>query len=147
MKFLSITMSLFLLVSSSINAQFKRKNEIDNLLTSISKNNPLPTFVAGGVNKTGVFYQYNHGNKIWSGKTPINENYARTHNDFIKYYRAQEWDRLDNYFTVLETAFGGDMTEYYEMMKERVEDYKVNPPGVYYDGEYIWDGIFRTNSK
>jgi len=68
-------MSLFLLVSSSINAQFKRKNEIDNLLNSISKNNPLPAFIAGGVNKTGVFYQYNHGNKIWSGKTPINENH------------------------------------------------------------------------
>ena len=80
-------------------------------------------------------------------KTPINENYARTHADFIKYYRAQEWDRLDNYFEVLKTAFGGDMTEYYEMMKERVEDYKVNPPGVYYDGEYIWDGVYRTNSK
>jgi CubicO group peptidase (beta-lactamase class C family) len=75
MKFLSTAMALFLLVSSSINAQFKRKNEIDNLLTSISKNNPLPTFVAGGVNKTGVFYQYNHGNKIWLGKTPINENH------------------------------------------------------------------------
>jgi len=80
-------------------------------------------------------------------KTPINENYARTHKDFIKYYRAQEWNRLDNYFAVLETAFNGEMKEYYEMMKERVEDYKINPPGVYYDGEYIWDGIFRTNSK
>ena len=88
MKFLSTAMALFLLVSSSINAQFKRKNEIDNLLTSISKNNPLPTFVAGGVNKTGVFYQYNHGNKIWSGKTPINENhiYISSENgfDFVK---------------------------------------------------------------
>jgi adenylate cyclase len=80
-------------------------------------------------------------------KTPINENYARTHADFIKYYRAQEWDRLDNYFSVLETAFNEEMKEYYEMMKERVEDYKKNPPGVYYDGEYIWDGVFRTNSK
>ena len=80
-------------------------------------------------------------------KTPINEKYARTHKDFIKYYRAQEWDRLDNYFSVLETAFNGEMKEYYEMMKERVEDYKKNPPGVYYDGEYIWDGIFRTSVK
>jgi adenylate cyclase len=80
-------------------------------------------------------------------KTPINENYARTHKDFIKYYRAQEWDRLENYFEVLKTAFDGEMNEYYEMMKERVEDYKKNPPGVYYDGEYIWDGVYRTNSK
>ena len=80
-------------------------------------------------------------------KTPINQNYARTHADFIKHYRAQEWDRLDNYFAVLGSAFNGEMKEYYEMMKERVEDYKVNPPGVYYDGEYIWDGVYRTNSK
>jgi adenylate cyclase len=80
-------------------------------------------------------------------KTPINENYARTHKDFIKYYRAQEWDRLENYFEVLKTAFDGEMNEYYEMMKERVEDYKKNPPCVYYDGEYIWDGIFRTSVK
>ena len=75
MKILSFILTLVLLVNSSINAQFKRKNEIDNLLTSISKNNPLPTFVVGGVNKSGLFYQYNHGNKIWSGNTPINENH------------------------------------------------------------------------
>jgi CubicO group peptidase (beta-lactamase class C family) len=75
MKILSFILTLVLLVNSSINAQFKRKNEIDNLLTSISKNNPLPTFVVGGVNKAGLFYQYNHGNKIWSGNTPINENH------------------------------------------------------------------------
>jgi len=75
MKILSFILTLVLLVNSSINAQFKRKNEIDNLLTIISKNNPLPTFVVGGVNKSGLFYQYNHGNKIWSGNTPINENH------------------------------------------------------------------------
>jgi hypothetical protein len=39
------------------------------------------------------------------------------------------------------------MDEYYDMMNERIEEYKINPPGVYHDGEYIWDGIFRTNSK
>ena len=80
-------------------------------------------------------------------KTSINQNYARTHAEFIKMYRAQKWDRLENYFSVLEPAFGGEMKEYYQMMKERVEDYKVNPPGVYHDGEYIWDGVYRTNSK
>ena len=74
-------------------------------------------------------------------KTPINVNYSRTHSDFIKYYRAQEWDRLLNYFDVLGNAFDGEMKEYYEMMKERVEDYKKNPL------PKDWDGVFRTNSK
>jgi hypothetical protein len=57
------------------------------------------------------------------------------------------WDKALEYIPYIEQAFEGDMTEYYEMMKERVEDYKKNPPGVYYDGEYIWDGVYRTNSK
>jgi len=74
-------------------------------------------------------------------KIGINKAYARTHADFIKYYRAQEWERLENYFHVLESAFGGDLREYYEMMKERVEEYKMNPL------PKDWDGVFRTNSK
>jgi adenylate cyclase len=74
-------------------------------------------------------------------KIGINKAYARTHADFIKYYRAQEWEKLENYFHVLESAFGGDLREYYEMMKERVEDYKKNPL------PKDWDGVFRTNSK
>jgi adenylate cyclase len=74
-------------------------------------------------------------------KNGINKAYARTHADFIKYYRAQEWDRLENYFHVLESAFGGDLREYYGMMKDRVEDYKKNPL------PKDWDGVFRTNSK
>ena len=75
MKLLCTTMAFFLLIHSSINAQFKRKNEINKLMDSISKSNPLPTFVVGGVNKKGVFYEYNHGNKIWSEKTPVSDNH------------------------------------------------------------------------
>jgi adenylate cyclase len=74
-------------------------------------------------------------------KNGINKAYARTHADFIKYYRAQEWEQLENYFHVLQSAFGGELREYYEMMKERVEDYKKNPL------PKDWDGVFRTNSK
>jgi len=75
MKFLGTTMALIILINSSINAQFKRKNEINKLMDSISKSNPLPTFVVGGVNKKGVFYEYNHGNKIWSEKTLVSDNH------------------------------------------------------------------------
>jgi adenylate cyclase len=74
-------------------------------------------------------------------KNGINKAYARTHADFIKYYRAQEWHQLENYFHVLEPAFNDELREYYGMMKERVEDYKKNPL------PKDWDGVFRTNSK
>jgi hypothetical protein len=48
---------------------------------------------------------------------------------------------LENYFHVLEPAFNDELREYYGMMKERVEEYKMNPL------PKDWDGVFRTNSK
>jgi adenylate cyclase len=74
-------------------------------------------------------------------RNTINALYARSHKDFLRLYRNQEWDRLDHYYKTLENAFDGDMKEYYDMMMERVEEYKINPPGE------NWDGVFRTNSK
>jgi adenylate cyclase len=74
-------------------------------------------------------------------KNSINIAYSKTHADFIKYYRQQNWKALENYYQTLENAFGSEMKEYYDMMMERVEEYKKNPPGE------NWDGIFRTNSK
>jgi adenylate cyclase len=74
-------------------------------------------------------------------RNTLNTLYARSHQDFIRLYREQEWDRLDHYYKTLRNAFDGDMTEYYDMMMERVEEYKKNPPGE------NWDGVFRTNSK
>ena len=57
------------------------------------------------------------------------------------------WDQALRFIPSLKETFDGDMTEYYQMMAERIEEYKVNSPGVYYDGEYIWDGVYRTNTK
>ena len=74
-------------------------------------------------------------------KTYINEKYAKYHKEFINYYRAQKWHQLDNYFTILIPAFNGEMKEYYDMMMERIEDYKKNPL------PKDWDGIFRTSVK
>jgi adenylate cyclase len=74
-------------------------------------------------------------------RNTLNTLYARSHKDFIRLYRNQEWDRLDHYYKTLQTAFDGEMKEYYNMMMERVEEYKINPPGE------NWDGVFRTNSK
>jgi len=74
-------------------------------------------------------------------RNTLNTLYARSHKDFIRLYREQEWDRINHYYKTLRNAFDGDMTEYYDMMMERVEEYKKNPPGE------NWDGVFRTNSK
>ena len=80
-------------------------------------------------------------------KNGLNIAASRSHAAFLQLYREMDWDRALEYIPYIEQAFEGDMTEYYHMMRERIEEYKVTPPGVWYDGEQIWDGVFRTNSK
>jgi adenylate cyclase len=74
-------------------------------------------------------------------RNSINNAYSRSHADFIKIYREQQWDKMDDYFRTLENAFDGDMKEYYHMMMERVEEFKKNPP------PKDWDGVYRATSK
>ena len=64
-----------------------------------------------------------------------------THQYFLDYYRTCKWDEAVSYATILKKAFDGELSDYYDAMIERIEEYKINPPG---DN---WDGVFRTNSK
>ena len=74
-------------------------------------------------------------------KTGINRAYSRSHCDFITHYREQNWKALEDYYKTLRNAFGGEMREYYDMMMERVEEFKKNPlPS-------DWDGVYRATSK
>ena len=74
-------------------------------------------------------------------KKPKNIADTRVHNLFIRAYREQNWYLMKDYVKNLENSFDGDMKEYYDMMLERVEEYKTNPLPA------DWDGVFRTNSK
>ena len=74
-------------------------------------------------------------------KTGINRAYSKSHCDFIMHYREQNWKALENYYKTLRNAFGGEMTEYYDMMMERVEEFKKNPLPT------DWDGVYRATSK
>jgi len=74
-------------------------------------------------------------------KNGLNIAASRSHAEFLMHYREQNWDKALEYIPYIEQAFEGDMIEYYEMMKERVEDYKKNPL------PKDWDGVYRTNSK
>ena len=80
-------------------------------------------------------------------KNGLNIAASRSHIEFIQHYRDMNWDKALEYIPYINQAFEGDMKEYYAMMAERIEEYKKTPPGVWYDGEQIWDGVYRTNSK
>ena len=64
-----------------------------------------------------------------------------THQYFLDYYRSCKWDAAITYATILKKAFDGELSDYYDAMIERIEEYKINSPG---DN---WDGVYRTNSK
>jgi adenylate cyclase len=63
------------------------------------------------------------------------------HKEFMNHYYNQKWDAAIGYAKQLKDAFRGEMSEYYDMMIERINEYKANPPGE------KWDGVFRTNTK
>jgi adenylate cyclase len=74
-------------------------------------------------------------------KNGLNIAFARAHGEFLMHYREQNWDKALEYVPYVENAFEGDMKEYYAMMVERIEEYKMNPL------PKDWDGVYRTNSK
>ena len=74
-------------------------------------------------------------------KNGLNIAASRSHADFLQHYREQNWDKALEYVPYINQAFEGDMKEYYAMMAERIEEYKLNPL------PKDWDGVFRTNSK
>ena len=63
-----------------------------------------------------------------------------THQKFLDIYRSGDWDRAIVYATDLRKCFNKKLDHYYELMIERIEDYKINPPK-------NWDGVFRATSK
>jgi adenylate cyclase len=73
--------------------------------------------------------------------TAIDRAYLKTHADFIKQYRYQNWDSALNYLQILRGAFKGELNDYYEMMKERIAELReANLPT-------NWDGVYRATSK
>ena len=73
--------------------------------------------------------------------TGIDRTYLKTHADFIKNYRRQDWDQSLVYINVLRNAFKGELNEYYAMMEERIAELRdANLPK-------DWDGVYRATSK
>ena len=62
------------------------------------------------------------------------------HMKFLELYRQGHWEVAANYASELKQAWRGEMNQYYDMMIERINEYKENPPA-------NWDGVYRATSK
>ena len=72
-----------------------------------------------------------------------NTNWAsleQQHEKFLTLYRNQKWIVAEKFANDLAAAWP-EMFEYYNIMLERIENYKHNSPGD------EWDGVYRATSK
>ena len=65
----------------------------------------------------------------------------KQHNKFLELYRRQQWEMALKFIDDLQEEFSGMLKNYYEIMRERVEELKEN--GVPKD----WDGVYRATTK
>jgi adenylate cyclase len=66
--------------------------------------------------------------------------YSASHDHFLEYYRARQWDKAIKLAKDLSSHMEF-MAGYYEMMVERIEYLRDNDPGEQ------WDGVYRATSK
>jgi adenylate cyclase len=62
------------------------------------------------------------------------------HMKFLNLYRQGQWDLAEEYAKGLKNCWNGEMNQYYDMMIERINEYKDNNPA-------NWDGVYRATSK
>ena len=62
------------------------------------------------------------------------------HVKFLALYRGQRWQMAEKFANDLATAWI-PMRAYYNVMLDRIENYKKNPP------EENWDGVYRAQTK
>jgi adenylate cyclase len=62
------------------------------------------------------------------------------HMKFLELYRQGHWEVAAKYASDLKKCWRGEMDQYYDMMIERINEYKENPPTK-------WDGVYRATSK
>jgi adenylate cyclase len=66
--------------------------------------------------------------------------YSDSHDKFLDFYRAREWTKARALAVDLKSHMTF-LSDYYDMMVERIDDLEKADPGP------MWDGVFRATSK
>lgn len=64
------------------------------------------------------------------------ESFLDNHQQFLKEYRAQNWNEANSLINKLISS-PNDLELYYAHMKSRIEDYMTNPPSADWEGVYV----------
>ena len=80
------------------------------------------------------------GNNEWVFHNTNWYMYQQQHEKFLTLYRGQKWIVAERFANDLRAGWP-EMAAYYDVMLERIERYKINPPGE------DWDGVHRATTK
>ncbi len=80
------------------------------------------------------------GNNEWVFKNTNWYFNQQQHEKFLKLYRGQSWMIAEKFANDLKTGWP-DMADYYDIMLNRIAEYKENSPGE------DWDGVYRATTK
>ena len=76
------------------------------------------------------------GNNEWVFKNTAWYMYQQQHDKFLDLYRNKKWKTAIRFANDLKREWV-EMAEYYDIMLDRIEEYKNNDPGENWDGTYI----------
>ena len=65
------------------------------------------------------------------------ENLFQHHNQMLEYYFKQDWDAALNKINICRNLLNGIMSEYYDIMITRIQNFKTSSPGENWNGVYI----------
>ena len=80
------------------------------------------------------------GNNDWVFHNTNWYMYQQQHEKFLVLYRGQKWVVAEKFATDLRDGWP-EMAQYYDIMLDRIEEFKTNPPGA------DWDGVYRAETK
>ena len=80
--------------------------------------------------------------KVYTVLEKFDEKAEIAHEKFLNAYRVGAWNRAHAMAQAMRGIWGGQLTGYYDMMADRIEEIQKNPPR-----PKDWDGVFRATSK
>ncbi len=72
---------------------------------------------------------------------PALEQYVNLHSKLRENYKKQDWKFCTDAISELRGKFAGTLDSYYDILTDRIEDYKKNPP------PRDWDGVYVATTK
>jgi hypothetical protein len=67
------------------------------------------------------------------GDFPVVDAYVKVHHDMMQAYRDRKWDYCESAINGLTGKWNNELDSFYEILSQRIQQYKENPPSEHWD--------------